>query len=486
MGWDVFISHASEDKESVARPLASILSDAGVSVWLDEDELGLGDSLRQTIDGGLSQSRFGVIILSNAYFSKDWTQRELNALLSLESPRHKVILPILHGIDHKAVLKHSPLLADKLAIDTSRGLKYVALEIMKIVSPSEFPKKRDELMRLLWERRIDAPESARLFNEPEKFSGASIDTYTLVEYLGAGGSGVVFRAKQSGLSRTVALKLFYPIRPPLDKFNALFKRAFRALGALNHPNIVSIVAASQKRIADADVFYLVMEYIQGAPLDEWSLDLSLGSVRALPVRLYEYDEPFAQRLRAAIGLAAALKAAHETRFIDDIGFEARGVLHGDIKPANVLVTYRGEVKLLDFHLIDVQRLLDTKFAPEDILSCDVPSTAAYGTPEFMAPEQEKEGIITVQTDIYSLGVTFRCLFDPKISAVLKYCENHLLHSARRAELNDAKRLERPLPDSIKSLLSQMTEESPHSRPSNMAQVVRALQDTYRSYQEGRL
>jgi TIR domain len=135
MNWDIFISHASEDKELVARPLADLLRSAGVTVWLDENELSLGDSLRTKIDQGLAESRFGVVILSMAFFAKDWPQRELNGLAALESPHRKVILPIWHGVDQAVVARYSPLLASKLAVCTDKGLGAVATEVLKVVIP---------------------------------------------------------------------------------------------------------------------------------------------------------------------------------------------------------------------------------------------------------------------------------------------------------------------------------------------------------------
>ena len=75
--WDLFISHASEDKESVAMPLAETLRAAGATVWLDAQELKLGDSLSAKIDDGLSRSRFGVVIISRAFLDKDWPKKEL-------------------------------------------------------------------------------------------------------------------------------------------------------------------------------------------------------------------------------------------------------------------------------------------------------------------------------------------------------------------------------------------------------------------------
>lgn len=95
--YDVFISHASEDKKDVARPLADALTQAHLRVWLDAQELTLGDSLPQKIDEGLRRSRFGVVILSRHFFSKSWPRAELDALVARQM-REKTILPVLHGL----------------------------------------------------------------------------------------------------------------------------------------------------------------------------------------------------------------------------------------------------------------------------------------------------------------------------------------------------------------------------------------------------
>jgi hypothetical protein len=91
---DLFICHASEDKESVARPLAEALAQAGLKVWYDEFILTLGDSLRRKIDQGLDQSRYGVVILSPNFLAKQWPQRELDGLTTKEISTGKTILPI--------------------------------------------------------------------------------------------------------------------------------------------------------------------------------------------------------------------------------------------------------------------------------------------------------------------------------------------------------------------------------------------------------
>lgn len=131
MLWDVFISHAGEDKEEVARPLTHHLEDLGLRVWFDEMQLEIGDSLRAKIDEGLSQSRFGVVIISPHFFQKSWTQDELAGLYARRSQDRGIILPVWHNISYKEVKKHSPMLADLKAKYTSDGIDEVARAIAK-------------------------------------------------------------------------------------------------------------------------------------------------------------------------------------------------------------------------------------------------------------------------------------------------------------------------------------------------------------------
>ncbi len=101
--------------------------------WLDVHVLSLGDSLREKIEEGLAASRFGVVIISSAFLSKRWPTRELNGLTVLEDDGAKVILPIWHKISKEQLAQHSPILADRLAADTSRGIASVASEIVDVI-----------------------------------------------------------------------------------------------------------------------------------------------------------------------------------------------------------------------------------------------------------------------------------------------------------------------------------------------------------------
>lgn len=137
---DVFVCHASEDKDTFVRPLAEALRARHIEVWYDEFSLRVGDSLRQAIDRGLANSQFGIVVLSPAFFKKRWTQRELNGLVAREMHEgRELVLPIWHGVDHAEIIAHSPPLADAYAIRSAIGLDDVVVELLKKLRPEESP-----------------------------------------------------------------------------------------------------------------------------------------------------------------------------------------------------------------------------------------------------------------------------------------------------------------------------------------------------------
>jgi hypothetical protein len=132
--YDVFVSHASEDKDEVVRPLAHALQAAGLSVWYDEFELRIGDSLRRKIDMGLAKSRFGVVVLSASFFEKGWTNYELDGIVTRAVSGDQVLLPIWHEVTKKQVIEYSPSLADKLARNTAtHTVEEIAAEIAEVI-----------------------------------------------------------------------------------------------------------------------------------------------------------------------------------------------------------------------------------------------------------------------------------------------------------------------------------------------------------------
>ncbi len=133
--YDVFLSHASEDKNTIARPLKEALEARGVSVWFDEIKIKLGQSIRAEIERGIANARFGVVILSPDFFSKQWTQAELDALFSRKmASGENLVLPIWHRVTKDEVLAHSPLLAGVLASNTSlHTVEDIADQIVEVL-----------------------------------------------------------------------------------------------------------------------------------------------------------------------------------------------------------------------------------------------------------------------------------------------------------------------------------------------------------------
>lgn len=140
MQYDVFICHASEDKEDFVRPLAEKLRQQHIEVWYDEFSLKIGDSLTQKIDEGLSVSNFGIVVLSPNFFRKPWAKRELKGLTLRElTEKRDLILPIWHRVGVEEVMQYSPPLADKKASSSSNGINALIRELKEKIKPDESP-----------------------------------------------------------------------------------------------------------------------------------------------------------------------------------------------------------------------------------------------------------------------------------------------------------------------------------------------------------
>lgn len=136
MDYDVFISHASEDKEAVVRQLAAKLSERQVIVWYDEFTLAPGSSLRRSIDKGLAKSRFGLVVLSPSFFKKKWTNWELDGLVARQnSSENELIIPIWFNLTKEQLLEYSPPLADKVAITFNGDIESTVSRLLQVIKP---------------------------------------------------------------------------------------------------------------------------------------------------------------------------------------------------------------------------------------------------------------------------------------------------------------------------------------------------------------
>ena len=257
--------------------------------------------------------------------------------------------------------------------------------------------------------------------------GKRLGSYEILELIGVGGMGEVYRSRDTRLQREVAIKVLSDARP-LDA-NAVqrFEREALLLASLNHPNIATLHGLE----SSGDVQALVMELVEGEGLD------TMLARKALPLR---------NALHIARQIADAIDAAHE-----------RGVVHRDLKPANVKVRSDGAVKVLDF---GIAKVLEPN-ANGPVGATVTAHRVVVGTPSYMSPEQASGGTVDRRTDIWAFGcvlyemLTGRRAFGGDGSAAI-------LASVLERE-PDWSRLPAGLPDEIRLLLQQCLEKDPRQR-----------------------
>jgi serine/threonine protein kinase len=263
---------------------------------------------------------------------------------------------------------------------------------------------------------------------------ASFGRYQILDRLGEGAMGVVYRAKDTALGRVVALKMLSAELGSEEELHTRFQREAEAIGRLNHPNIVTVYDLGE---VDGRL-YMAMELLEGDDLR------SLIDKRV--------DIPLADRLRVLIQICHGLGYAH-----------SRGVVHRDIKPANILVTAGGRVKLLDFGLARVAaRAAITR------------QGVILGTPDYMSPEQAMGNPAESRSDLFSAGSVFY-----EFLALQKPFKGKTLHSVLYQIISDEPdpllTLIPELPARVAAVIHRMLRKKPDQRYATMEEVARDLQ-----------
>ena len=268
--------------------------------------------------------------------------------------------------------------------------------------------------------------------------GRAIDQYEVLSLIGAGGMGVVYRARDSKLGRDVALKV---LPEEFSQNRERVKRAereARLLASLNHPNIAAIYDMKESEGSRC----LVLEFVDGETLAE---------------RLKRGKVPITDALDICRQIAEALEAAHRA-----------GIIHRDIKPANIKVTPEGRVKVLDFGLAKslISESPATDSSDQPTLLTQILPEAVAGTPAYMSPEQLRGGIVDRRADIWAFGcVLFELLAGRRTFPGLNIPE--IVASVLKSD-PDWTALPQNTPTRVRRLLQRCLEKDPAERLNDMA------------------
>lgn len=269
----------------------------------------------------------------------------------------------------------------------------------------------------------------------------TISHYRILAPLGSGGMGVVYRAEDTSLRRTVALK-FLPEKAASGLgLDERLRREARAASTLNHPNICTIYEIGQ----DAGEVFIAMEYVEGRTIAE------LTREGALPVETI---------LHVGRQLASALAHAHD-----------RGVVHGDLKPLNIIVTPSGDAKILDFGLArrDDPAELDRRMTLKTVSAES--AVALSGTLPYMAPEQINGGEASLRTDLWSLGIVLY-----EIGTGVRPFQGENLYLLCNSILWEAPRPFPPqIPTGLATVISRCLEKEPARRYQRAGEIRAALE-----------
>ena len=264
--------------------------------------------------------------------------------------------------------------------------------------------------------------------------GSQISHYVIESELGRGGMGVVYKARDTSLDRTVALKFLPPMIGADDTMEARFINEAKAVSALDHPNIA--VVHEIDRTENGQLF-IVMAYYGGQTLEE---------------RIGEGDLTLEETTEISVQIASGLHRAHET-----------GIVHRDIKPANVMITEHGEVKILDFGLAKIQNIALTIGAK------------SLGTLAYMSPEQAHGGDVDHRTDLWALGVVMYEMIAGRRPFEGPY-DAAILYSAANEAHEPLTSLRPDVPEYLDALISSLLEKQPSDRMQSAAEVLATLRE----------
>jgi eukaryotic-like serine/threonine-protein kinase len=269
-------------------------------------------------------------------------------------------------------------------------------------------------------------------------AGHKLGRYTVIEPIGSGGMGAVYRARDEKLERIVAIKILFPGLVTGEEAHRRFRKEALALAKLSHPHIAAVYDAGEQDGVD----YLVMECVPG---------------QTLAAKLKNGPLPIEAATSIVLQIAGALEEAHE-----------HGVIHRDLKPANVMITPKGHAKVLDFGIAK----LFAPLTPDATASIE---TGLIGTPLYMSPEQAKGNAVDARTDLWSLGVIYyellagRTPFQGKGNIAV-------LHAIIENPPTSLREFRPDASQPVNQIICRSLEKDPASRYQSASEVIRETSD----------
>jgi serine/threonine protein kinase len=327
----------------------------------------------------------------------------------------------------------------------------------EVESLLKFDSRGDRFME---EQALEVAAKMVVQEKPESLIGQQLGSYQILALLGAGGMGVVYKARDTRLNRTVAIKVLPSNKVSEPERKRRFIQEARAASALNHPNIVTLHDVGSQSGID----FIVMEYVAGKTLDQ---------------RIPRKGMPLKQALSIAIQMADALAAAHRA-----------GLVHRDLKPGNVMVTKDGQVKVLDFGLAK----LAERSTPSGVDSAETLQSGTrslteegmiLGTVAYMSPEQAEGKKLDARSDIFSFGAVLYEMVTGQ-RAFTRESNLAILTAILREEPKSVSQIVTGLPREFERILNRCLRKERERRWQTMADVKTSLQELKEELDSGLL
>jgi hypothetical protein len=453
----IFISYRREDSADVTGRIFDRLEQrlGREALFMDIDSIPIGVDFRRRLEEALDHSAVLLAVIGEHWIEARYADGPKAGRRRLDDPDDYVVQELRGAIDKRIPI--IPVLVGRASMPGTDELPEDLRELVyrnaaELRSGPDFAAQMARLVGALEPLlgtgagprsgldagsrgpgngtavRLDA-SFGEVITTPAVLVGTRLGPFSIERHLATGGSALVYLGTNPRTGQRACIKISLPVLSDMETIRRAIARGVRGVVSLNNPNIVRVYEFEGLELLDGRSFYIAMEYVDGRPLDEWAGSLtSDGDGRR-------------SFLRAAYLMARALQAAHTCRYVDEAGFETVGVMHGDVKPGNVLMRADGTPMVNDFMLVDMQRALDP-LVRERLKRDRDNLTMAFGTPGFMAPEQEREGTVTIRSDVFGLGCTL---------AITDQCL-------------------RDLPGGWRDLIARMTAAHPEERPAGMDAV----------------